>query len=253
MTADVRHSRTASRKVGADAACSDPIATLAASGWTTCSSVREGIIAAGLPVPDEAYLRKTFDRAQWETASRAVEALRVHFAEARFAEDATFGLLLVPDVVKLDTRGRIDDRIRRGQMRGASQDFVDKRMPAGRIVVPGGRDWTIVSTITGSAGIHLGAYSDIVAGPSHAFSVLGVDTRRLMVRQLWGARALQSGTVMPDSTDRDVWTFTLFPGEGLTDAKAASGTVLHGKVRFRLGQTDRGISSVRVCPAVIAT
>ena len=52
---------------------------------------------------------------------------------------------------------------------------------------------------------------------------------------------MQSGRDLPDSDLNPRWTFTLFPGEGLTDACAESGTVLHGKVRFRLGKPDRGI------------
>jgi len=61
---------------------------------------------------------------------------------------------------------------------------------------------------------------------------------------------LQSGPRLPDCEANDRWTFTLFPGEGLTDGFAESGTVLKGKVRFRLGKPDRGISSARVAPAI---
>jgi hypothetical protein len=83
--------------------------------------------------------------------------------------------------------------------------------------------------------------------------VTGTDTRRLMIRQIWGARVLQSGCELPDCESNRRWTFTLFPGEGLTDGCAESGTVLNGKVRFRLGKPDRGIGSARVAPAIAIT
>ncbi|WP_394825644.1 hypothetical protein [Pendulispora albinea] len=229
------------------------IAELVESGWNTCRSIRDGLTRAGLPLPTAAYLRRTFTRSEWERAARAVEALREHFEDAKFADQASFGILLVPDHEKLDTRGAIDWSMRRGQWtsKGATEDFVDERLPPGKIVVPGGRDWSLVATVTGTAGIHVGSYDTIVGAPRERFLVGDVDTRAQMVRQIWGARVLQSGTVLPDSNERDVWTFTLFPGEGLTGGEAASGTVLHGKVRFRLGRADRGISSVRVCPAIL--
>ena len=71
-----------------------------------------------------------------------------------------------------------------------------------------------------------------------------------MIRQVWGARVMQSGRDLPDSDLNPRWTFTLFPGEGLTDSCAESGTVLHGKVRFRLGKPDRGIGPARAAPAI---
>ena len=72
-----------------------------------------------------------------------------------------------------------------------------------------------------------------------------------MTRQVWGSRVLQCGRNLPDSTAMGAWTFTLFPGEELVDGSAVSGTVLHGKVRVRLGRPDRGIAVVRVCPALV--
>ncbi|WP_211370287.1 hypothetical protein [Nonomuraea turkmeniaca] len=74
-----------------------------------------------------------------------------------------------------------------------------------------------------------------------------------MIRQLWGARVLQGGRDLPDCEANERWTFTLFPGEGLTGGLAESGTVLKGKVRFRLGKPDRGIGSARVAPAIAVT
>jgi hypothetical protein len=43
----------------------------------------------------------------------------------------------------------------------------------------------------------------------------------------------------------------VFPGEELVDGQAESGTVLKGKVRFRLGKPDRGIGAARVAPALL--
>lgn len=71
-----------------------------------------------------------------------------------------------------------------------------------------------------------------------------------MLRQVWGARVLQSGSNLPDCEANDRWTFTLFPGEGLAGDLAESGTVLKGKVRFRLGKPNRGTSPARVAPAI---
>jgi len=67
---------------------------------------------------------------------------------------------------------------------------------------------------------------------------------------VWGARVLQSGASLPDCEANDRWIFTLFPGDGLTDGLAESGTVLKSKVRFRLGKPERSISSARVAPAI---
>jgi hypothetical protein len=66
----------------------------------------------------------------------------------------------------------------------------------------------------------------------------------------WGARVLQRGPNLPDCEANDRWTFTLFAGEKLIDGCAASGTVLKGRVRFRLGKPTRGIGSARIAPAI---
>jgi hypothetical protein len=103
----------------------------------------------------------------------------------------------------------------------------------------------------GPCGPALGSYQDVVRAPVEAFTVDGVDTRAFMVRQLWGARVLQAGRgPFPDCEWGERWTFTLFPGEPLGDGLAESGTVLKGRVRFRLGKPDRGIGSARVAPAL---
>lgn len=224
---------------------------LADSGWNTCDSVREGVEKAGLPVPTAKYLKKAFTAEQWERAHRATDALSAHFANARFADAASFGVLLVPDPDKLDTRGSLDKAIRRDQINKSAADVVDRKLPAGRLVVRPGHDWTLVATITSRAGIHFGSYNDIINGDAETYTVDGVDTRSLMVRQIWGARVLQSGADLPDCETTGAWTFTLFPGEETTNGRAASGTILYDKVRFRLGNPDRGIAVVRVCPALI--
>jgi hypothetical protein len=224
---------------------------LAESGWNTCGSVREGVAKVGLPVPTAAYLRRTFDERHWQQVDGAVDALYAHFAGVRFADDATFGALLVPDPDKLDTRGAVDPEIRRDQLGVPTEDVVDKQLPGGALVIPPGNDWTLVATITGAAGIHFGSYRHIRDGDAETYTVDGVDTRDLMVRQIWGARVLQSGKNLPDCEIGGGWTFTLFPGEDLVGGRAVSGTILYNKVRFRLGSPDRGIAVVRVCPGVV--
>ncbi|MGH3769194.1 MAG: hypothetical protein ACRDS0_17505 [Pseudonocardiaceae bacterium] len=229
----------------------EQIELLADSGWNTCDSVREGVERAGLPAPTAKYLKETFTAAQWERAHQAVGALSAHFADTRFADAATFGVLLVPNPDKLDTRGAVDPAIRRDQTAKGAADVVDRQLPAGRLVVDPGTDWTLVATITGAAGVHLGSYHDIRNGDAKTYTVDGVDTRDLMVRQIWGARVLQGGSALSDCEAAGAWTFTLFPGEETTNGQAASGTVLYGKVRFRLGKPTRGIAVVRVCPALV--
>ncbi|KAA0021018.1 hypothetical protein FOY51_20525 [Antrihabitans cavernicola] len=105
--------------------------------------------------------------------------------------------------------------------------------------------------VVGAYGISVGSYDAIVGADRADFEFLGIDTRRAMTRQLWGARVLQRGAAFPDWEGNDRWTFTLFPGETTVDGLAESGTVLKGKVRFRLGKTDRGIASARVAPAIV--
>jgi hypothetical protein len=229
----------------------EQIKLLADSGWNTCDSVREGIEEAGLPVPTAKYLKKAFTAEQWKRAHRATDALSAHFANARFADTATYGVLLVPDPDKLDTRGAVDKAIRRDQTKKGAADVVDRDLPAGRLVIHSGTDWTLLVTITSRAGIHLGGYNEIRNDDAETYLVGGVDTRDLMVRQIWGARLLQSGSDLPDCETTGAWTFTLFPGEETTNGRAASGTVLYDKVRFRLGNPNRDIAVVRVCPALV--
>jgi hypothetical protein len=227
----------------------EQVRLLTASGWNACDSIRDGLVKANLPAPRARYLEDAFSAEQWERAHAATIALRDHFSGVRFADQACVGILLVPDPSKLDTRGAVDPAIRRCQTDVA--DFIDPRLPAGRVAVEPGEDWTLVATVTGSAGLCMGSYNDVRDDEgAETYTVAGVDTRELMVRQIWGARVLQSGGEPPDSNAHKRWTFTLFPGEHLTDGCAPSGTVLHGQVRLRLGRPDRGIAPARVCPAL---
>jgi hypothetical protein len=80
-----------------------------------------------------------------------------------------------------------------------------------------------VATITGAAGVHLGSYRDICNDESPKnYQVDGVDTRDTMVRQIWGARVLQSGDELPDCEVGGGWTFTLFPGQRIDNPRLAA-------------------------------
>ena len=229
----------------------DQIDTLEASGWNNCESVKASLLARGLCLPTAQHLKQRFSSSVWKQAERAAAALREHFRNERFAEECEFGPLLIPNPAKLDTRGPLPASIRRDQSPEPLQDLVDKRLPNGKTITRTEHDWTLAVTVTGPFGISVGSYDDIMGDPPERFTVFGVDTRPLMVRQVWGARVLQAGANLPDSTVQKKWTFTLFPGEGTVDGCACSGTILHGKVRVRLGRTDRGIGSARVCPALV--
>ncbi|MEO3867926.1 hypothetical protein ABGB18_03755 [Nonomuraea sp. B12E4] len=228
----------------------EQIARLAASGWARCASVAGTVRAAGLPAISRVYLEQTFGDDLWARAEHAVCALREHFASARFADETIYGVLLVPDPRCLDTRRPVPPGTRRDQLGTPTADVFDDRLAAGVLGVPGELPWTPVATVTGAYGPSLGSHNQVVNGQAEAFTVGGADTRALMIRQLWGARVLQCGADLPDCETNQRWTFTLFPGEGLVDGMAESGTVLKGKVRFRLGRADRGIGSARVAPAL---
>lgn len=230
----------------------EQISLLAESGWNSCDSIRKALQRVKLPIPTAKYLETTFPSKIWKRARESVDMLRKHFEAARFADQATFGLLLVPDPSKLDTRAAVEPAIRRDQKTKGSVDFVDARLPAGVLGVKPGKEWSLVATVTGSAGLFMGSHNEVCAAKSaKLFQVAGQDTRELMIRQFWGARVLQSGTELPDSTDRATWTFTLFCGEPKVDGLVVSGTVLHGEIRQRLGKPERRISSARVCPALV--
>jgi hypothetical protein len=228
----------------------EQIARLASSGWARCPSVAQAVAQAGLPAITARFLDDAFSAAQWKAAERATVALAEHFKHARFAEEATFGVLLVPDPQKLDTRQAVRPETRRDQLGRQVPDVFDVRLSSGALGIRGGRDWSLVVTVVGQYGIALGSYHDVVRAPAEAYRIDGHDTRPLMIRQIWGARVLQCGDELPDSEANQHWTFTLFPGEGLTNRCAESGTILKGRVRFRLGKPNRGIGSARVAPAL---
>jgi len=160
-------------------------------------------------------------------------ALRDSFSAARFADEVAYGMVLVPDPDRLDTRGPMDPAARTDQLGSATSDVVDPRLGAGQLGVEPGAAWTLVATVAGAYGPALGSYAEVTGADADRFTVDGVDVRELMIRQVWGARVLQSGPRLPDCETNNRWTFTLFPGEGLA-----------------LGKPDRGISSARVAPAI---
>jgi hypothetical protein len=107
----------------------DQVKLLAKSGWNCCSSIREGLKKVNLPVPVVTYLEAAFTSKQWTRAYQANGALRNHFKDARYIDQATFGILLVPDPNKLDTRGALDPVIHRDQSELSGPDIMDKRLP----------------------------------------------------------------------------------------------------------------------------
>ena len=226
------------------------IERLATSGWVTCPSIVSTVEAAGLPVPNPSYLDSAFSVAQWRAAERAAGTMQDHFGDARFAGETTYGVVLVPDPGRLDTRRPMAGNVRKGQLGVAAEDVFDPRLPPGRLSLPAGHDWTMVVSVVSPCGPACGSYFDVTRAKPAAFTVAGVDSRTLMTRQLWGARVLQGGRNLPDCESNERWTFTLFVGEPLCEGLAESGTVLKGKVRFRLGKPDRGIGSARIAPAV---
>jgi hypothetical protein len=103
-----------------------------------------------------------------------------------------------------------------------AEDVFDKRLPAGELLA-GQRDWSMVVSVIGAYGPSLGSYQDVVNAPVKLFTVLGEDTRELMIRQIWGARVLQAGATPPNLEHNERWTFTLSPGEKLVDGQAVGG------------------------------
>lgn len=228
---------------------SNLVDSLANNGWVQHASVRRALTKAGLPVPDRDYLTSVFGSAVLDHARSCVDELSRHFSRARFAAEAVYAPLLVPDPARLDTRSFLAPEVYESLAEITEPGFVDPALPPGVNAVPAGADWALFVTITSEAGLAMGSFENMVAEDVASFMVKGTDTRRWMIRQLWGALVLQRSCV-PDSEKRKAWTFTLFPGEGLVAGQAVSGTVLHGQVRFRLGKTTRGIRSVRVRSAL---
>lgn len=223
------------------------------SGWVSNRPLRSLLDQVGLTSPVE-VVAAGMSQEQWARAGESIDRLRERFGRYRFAEEVEYGLLVVPVPDRLDTRGALPRQVREGQNSGLGEDFVDPALGPGADLSGGALEldgWRLYITAVSERGISAGSYETISATQRQDFEIDGFDTRRLMIRQLWGARLLQSPSgVVPDSDLGSVWTFTLFPGEPLVEGRAVSGTVLKGKVRFRLGKTNRGIGSARVSPAL---
>src|SRR5919108_5666336 len=100
----------------------EQITRLAESGWSGCESVAEAVAKAGLPAVTPDYLATAFGGELWDAAERAVLALRDHFASARFADETTYGVLLVPDPGRLDTRRPMAAAVRADQLGAPTND-----------------------------------------------------------------------------------------------------------------------------------
>ena len=222
---------------------------MAASGWARCERIAGLVQASGLPAITREYLNDAFDHDDWQRAEEATRALTQRFSTSRFADEVRYGVVLVPAARLLDTRGALPAAVRADQVGAEAGDVYDERLPAGTLLTTD-REWTMVASVTDSYGPAMGSYHQVTDASAEDFTVSGQDTRRLMTRQVWGARVLQCGRTPPDCERNQRWTFTLFPGEPLVDGLAESGTVLKGRVRFRLGKPDRGIGSARVAPAI---
>jgi len=223
------------------------------SGWVSNRPLRSLLDQAGLTSPVE-VVAAGISQEQWARAGEANERRLERFGIFSSVVEVEYGLLVVPVPDRLDTRGALPRQVREGQNSGLGEDFVDPALGPG-VDLSGGalelEGWRLYITAVSERGISAGSYETISAAQRQDFEIDGFDTRRLMTRQLWGARLLQSPHgVVPDSDLGSIWTFTLFPGEPLVDGRAVSGTVLKGKVRFRLGKTNRGIGSARVSPAL---
>lgn len=111
----------------------EQIALLVASGWSQCDSVAAALAEAGLPAVTARYLGDMFSAEQWKTAETVTAALQEHFSEARFAEETTYGVLLVPDPAKLDTRRAMSPDVRRDQLGSPTPDVFDERLTPGTL------------------------------------------------------------------------------------------------------------------------
>jgi hypothetical protein len=94
----------------------DQIALLVHSGWSQCSSVAAAVQAAGLPALTSRYLATALSAEQWRAAEQAASALRDHFKASRFADEVSYGVVLVPDPAQLDTRRPMDPKVRKDQL-----------------------------------------------------------------------------------------------------------------------------------------
>ena len=130
----------------------EQIVLLAASGWSQCDSIAAALADAGLPPVTAQYLGDMFSADHWKTAEAVTAALREHFSDARFAEETTYGVLLVPDPAKLDTRRAMSPDVRHDQLGRLAPDVFDERLPPGTLGISPGQDWTLVATVTGPMG-----------------------------------------------------------------------------------------------------
>jgi hypothetical protein len=71
---------------------------------------------------------------------QAGRCLQKHFRGARFAEETAFGVLLVPDPAKLDTRRPMSSDVRYDQLGQATTDAFDERLTAGTLGIGPGPD-----------------------------------------------------------------------------------------------------------------
>ena len=157
----------------------------------------------------------------------------------------TGGCCWVPAHHRLDTRRPMPAAVGRDQLNELSLRMRSTRG------YPRGPPWpcppavgrALVATVVGAYGPSLGSYAQIVGAAAAAFAVLGTDEHGDDTATM-GARVLQAGRgPLPDSEHNQRWTFGLLPGEPLTDQQVESGTILEGRVRFRLGRPDRGIGT----------
>jgi hypothetical protein len=121
------------------------IARLIRSGWVRCPSITEAVLAVGLPAITEEYLERAFAEPVWPAAEAAVAGLRERFCSARFADDVRYGVLLVPDPARLDTRRAMPESVRRDQLRTPG-DVFDGRLPDGVLGLRPGVPWSLVAT-----------------------------------------------------------------------------------------------------------
>jgi len=228
----------------------DELTRIRESGWVANPRIRELLEDAGLPSP-LTFLTEVLSEEQWRAAQRGVMLLRERFSDFRFAGSVEYGLLMVPSPRHLDTRSSIPADVRVSQHAGLGEDFLAPALADGADLTGPAQPWTPFVSVVGAYGMAAGSYDDVTSASPDVFTVDGFDTRAAMTRQLWGARLLQAPAgLIPDSDYNEKWTFTLFPGEPLIGGQAVSGTVLKGRVRFRLGKANRGIGSARIAPAV---
>lgn len=152
--------------------------TLKDNAWVQNPILAKAVTEAGLPLPDGDYFTSDIKL----KTMRMIDTMADHFG-------TEFGPLLVPNPKYLDTRAAMPDAIRAAQPEITKADFLDQRLGPGVDATDSDKPWSLFVTIIAEAGLPMGSYNDIME--SNTFSVGGYDTRRLMIRQLWGALVLQ--------------------------------------------------------------